>query len=238
MCNPYSSNQWVADWEALNGKFDDNERDWLLDMQWPEYKGTNTHLKEMMTTVEEIYFTGGEPTIIKRHEELLDYCIAQGLASNIKLKYNTNLTNAPLRLIERWQHFKFLRLNCSIDGVGKLNDYIRPPSKWRGVWKNYNRVLENTTNRVLDIHTTVQVTNILHMHKLLEQFVRPQEDILGGVVPFVFFNILENPDFLNIKILPTELKTLVQERLTPWLSYKAFLITCGMKINHTNGTVL
>mgnify|MGYP001049264481 CR=1 FL=1 len=224
MCNPYSSNQWVEDWEALNGKFDDKERAWLLDMKWPEYNGTNDHLKEMMGTVEEIYFTGGEPTIIKRHEELLDYCIEQGLASGIKLKYNTNLTNAPLRLIERWQHFKFLRLNCSIDGVGELNDYIRPPSKWRGVWKNYNRVLENTTNRVLDIHTTVQVTNILHMHKLLEKFVRPEEDIgedvILNIVPFVFFNILENPDYLNIKILPTELKTLVQERLEPWVGHK------------------
>lgn len=219
MCNPYSSNQWVEEWEVLHGEFPEQERAWLQDMEWPNFAGTDRHLREMMSAVEEIYFTGGEPTIIKRHEQLLDYCIEQGLAGQIRLKYNTNLTNTPVRLIDKWAHFAHLRLNCSIDGVGELNDYIRYPSKWRGVWRNYNQVLERTTNRILDIHTTVQTTNVLHLHHVLEHFVRPVEQAVDLETPFIFFNLLQNPDYLNIKILPRPLKDLVQERLEPWLGH-------------------
>ena len=220
MCNPYSSDQWVKEWEEIHGAFPEDEHNWLTNMNWPEYSGTDKHLKEMMSSVEEIYFTGGEPTIIKRHDQLLDYCIEHDLAKNIRLKYNTNLTNVPVRLIEKWEHFKHLRLNCSIDGIGALNDYIRYPSKWRGISKNYKRVLDiDASNRVVDIHTTVQVTNILHLHKFIEHFVRPRDEVTEEVVPFVFFNILDRPDYLNIRILPNLLKQLVQERLEPWVGH-------------------
>ena len=188
-------------------------------MEWPNFAGTSTNLEEMVESAEEIYFTGGEPTIIKRHEQLLDYCIENNLAKDITLKYNTNLTNTPVRLINKWQHFKFLRLNCSIDGIGEVNDYIRYPSKWRGVWKNYNEVLNRTSNRVLDIHTTVQVTNVLHLHKVIEQFVQRDEGTDWSTVPFIFFNLLDHPSYLNIKILPNELKQLVQERIEPWVDH-------------------
>jgi sulfatase maturation enzyme AslB (radical SAM superfamily) len=211
MCNPYSSNQWIDEWETIHGSFPEGERDWLKNMNWAEHEGSDRHLKEMMHHVEEIYFTGGEPTIIQRHDQLLDYCIDTGLAKNIRLKYNTNLTNVPVRLIEKWRHFAHLRLNCSIDGIGPLNDYIRYPSKWKGVWRNYTRVLERAENGVLDIHTTVQVTNILDLHRLLEHFVTAQTS------PVIFFNILDHPDCLNIQILPQQLKQLAQQRLEPWL---------------------
>jgi sulfatase maturation enzyme AslB (radical SAM superfamily) len=219
MCNPYSSNQWVEDWEKMNGPFSESERKWLKNMEWPNFSGTDKHLREMMETVEEIYFTGGEPTIIKRHEALLDYCIEQGLAHKIALKYNTNLTNTPVRLIEKWSKFKFLRLNCSIDGVNALNDYIRFPSLWRGIWKNYNQVLKLTTNRVLDIHTTVQVTNVLHLHLLLDHFIRPSANQNNSDIPVIFFNLLIEPAYLNIKVLPKPLKQIVQNRLEPWLGH-------------------
>ena len=219
MCNPYSSNQCIEEWEKINGEFSKSEKDWLINMNWPNFTKSDLHLKEMMHSVEEIYFTGGEPTIIKRHDELLDYCIAQGIASKIKLKYNTNLTNVPVRLINKWKHFKYLRLNCSIDGIGKLNDYIRFPSNWKGVRKNYQRILDQTANRVLDIHTTVQVTNILHLHKFIEYFVRPCNAVNDQIVPVIFFNILDQPDYLNIQILPSELKKQVQQNLKPWLRH-------------------
>lgn len=211
MCNPYSSNQWIDEWETIHGPFPEGERDWLKNMNWAEHSGSDRHLKEMMHHVEEIYFTGGEPTIIQRHDQLLDYCIDADLAKNIRLKYNTNLTNVPVRLMEKWRHFAHLRLNCSIDGIGPLNDYIRYPSKWKGIWRNYTRVLERVENGVLDIHVTVQVTNILDLHRLLEHFVTPP------VSPVIFFNILDHPDCLNIQILPHHLKQLAQQRLEPWL---------------------
>jgi uncharacterized radical SAM superfamily Fe-S cluster-containing enzyme len=228
MCNPYSSNQWVDDWETINGVFDDTERAWLRNMQWPNFKQAGVHLTEMLLSAEEIYFTGGEPTIIDKHEQLLDYCIDQGIAHKIALKYNTNLTNAPMKLVKKWNQFKSLRLNCSIDAVGKLNDYIRNPSKWKGIWKNFNRVLDSNSEFVIDIHCTVQVTNALSLHKLIERFVRPINAVDDTRVPFVFFNLLEHPDHMNIKALPLELKDQVANSLAPWLGHPDLLQLQGV----------
>ena len=71
-------------------------------MNWPENNLTCTNLFSIADTVEEIYLTGGEPTIIKQQHKLLDYFIENKIAKNIKLKYNTNLTNVPKHLISRW----------------------------------------------------------------------------------------------------------------------------------------
>jgi hypothetical protein len=219
MCNPYSSNQWLAEWEQIHGPFEKTEHEWLTNIPWPQALESIQHLQDMIPYVEEIYFTGGEPTIIKQHMQLLDYCIQHDYAKNITLKYNTNLTNVPVRLINRWNQFKYLRLNCSIDGIGKLNDYIRYPSKWSAIWKNYNKMLTTTQNRSLDIHVTVQVTNILKLHQLLERFVRPLAQVNETIPPFVFFNLLHEPDYLNIKVLPSDLKQIALERLQPWLGH-------------------
>ena len=74
MCNPYASNQWVKEWNAntsYNGKdIPNEERIRLSKMDWPENEKTWENLFSIAHTVEEIYLTGGEPTIIKEQHKL------------------------------------------------------------------------------------------------------------------------------------------------------------------------
>ena len=130
-------------------------------MDWPEIEKTWQNLFSIAHTVEEIYLTGGEPTIIKEQHRLLDYFIEKGTAKNIRLKYNTNLTNVPKHLLDKWSKFKRVQLNCSIDATGKLDRYIRYPSNWETIERNFKtiRELSNANIAVSYTHLTLP-TNV------------------------------------------------------------------------------
>ena len=208
MCNPYASNQWVKEWNLIEKALSPEEYNRLSKMDWPEDQITWENLFKIADTVEEIYLTGGEPTIIKEQHRLLDYYIDNGTAKNIKLKYNTNLTNVPVNLVKKWHHFKRVQLNCSIDGTGNLDRYIRYPSNWNKIVENFEKI-STLPNAAIEIHCTVQMYNILK----LDQFIDWAE-------PYgykIYFNILNHPDVLNIKVLPKELKEIAEQRLIPYL---------------------
>ena len=210
MCNPYSSNQWVSEWEELYGKFGDAERNWLTDMSWQKSAKMKTNLFELAHTVEEIYLTGGEPTLIKEQDILLDYCIENDLAKNINLKYNTNLTHIPDSLVDKWKQFKGVLLNCSIDAYGDLNTYIRNPIKWSKVSRNFEN-LKSVQNVKMDVSITVQIYNVMHIAKLLDWLI--SQNLPNTMI---FFNILEEPSHLNIKAMPQKLKDISAKRLEPY----------------------
>lgn len=209
MCNPYASNQWVKEWALVENELPATEIKRLSNMTWPEDDKTWENLFSIAHTVEEIYLTGGEPTIIKEQHKLLDYFINNGTAKDIRLKYNTNLTNVPKHLIDKWAKFKKVQLNCSIDATGELDRYIRYPSDWKTIERNFEAIRE-LDNANIEIHCTVQMYNILKL-----------ENLISWALPYghkIYFNILNHPEYLNIRCLPMQLKNLAQLRLQPYLN--------------------
>ena len=219
MCNPYASNQWIEEWNSVvvkaelvpNTKINIEEENRLKKLTWPTDTKTWDSVSEIANTIEEIYLTGGEPTLAIEQYKLFDILIDKGFAKNIKLKYNTNLTNIPKKMIEYWSSFKQVQLNASIDAHGELNKYIRYPTAWSMVEKNIDQFL-NMPNVVVQIHCTIQTYNILHLDKLFEWI-----DTTCKLKPYL--NILNHPRSLNIQVLPTELKELAKQRLEPFLDW-------------------
>lgn len=217
MCNPYSSNQWVDEWNDVVSKAElvpnfalsKDEAVRLSNMDWPSKTKTWDSLIEVANTIEEIYLTGGEPTLALEQYKLFDILIEKDLARNIKLKYNTNLTNIPKKMIEYWSKFKKIQINASIDAYGDLNRYIRYPTAWVSVEKNMDRFVE-MSNVEVQLHCTVQTYNILNLHELfnwMKQYTNVK----------LYLNILNHPQVLNVRILPKELKELAETRLKPYL---------------------
>lgn len=216
MCNPWASSMWVKDWNEVVGtaKLDPDfplEGETLEFMntmtEWPDFKRTGLNFQDIAHTVEEIYLTGGEPTLAKSQYKLLDYCIENDLAGNIRLKYNTNLTNIPSKMVEYWSKFKRVQLNCSIDAVGHRDRYIRYPSNWDKVQENFDALcaLDNVS---IQIHCAVQALNMCDMASLFD-FAESR----GLEGDQVYLNILNHPRGLNVRTLPKELKELAEERL-------------------------
>lgn len=218
MCNPYSSNQWIEEWNQVVGKAElapnfpisVEESTRLANMTWPTKTTTWNSLIEIADTIEEIYLTGGEPTLAIEQYKLFDILIEKNLAKNIKLKYNTNLTNIPKKMLEYWDHFKSIQINASIDAYGELNKYIRYPTAWSSVEKNMDKFV-SMKNVEVQLHCTVQTYNILNLNELFDWMKRYTNVKL-------YLNILNHPRSMNIRVLPKELKELAINRLQPYLS--------------------
>ena len=78
----------------------------------------------------QLYFAGGESTVIEEHYTILDKVIEMGYADKLELRYNSNGIELPDRLLEQWKHFKKVRFHYSVDSIFDMNDYIVHPSKW------------------------------------------------------------------------------------------------------------
>lgn len=211
MCNPYASNQWVDEWPKIEPDTLPEKLLILKKMQWFDNPAVWKNLADISANIEEIYLTGGEPTLAISQYKLFDMLIQADIAKHIKLKYNTNLTNIPSKMVEYWSHFKQVKINASIDAVGELNRYIRFPSDWNTIDKNL-KIFNNLVkigNCILQIHITVQIYNIMYLDKLLDYL---KENGYNNI----FLNILDHPEYLNVKSLPLELKNKVSNMLTTY----------------------
>ncbi len=204
MCNPYSSSIWAKEWNKVvteEEQISQDEVTRLVQMDWPTKDKTWNNIKEIMPSVEMIYFTGGEPTLTLEQMSLLEYCIDNNY-TNITLKYNTNLTNIPERMLDLWKNFKNIKVNASIDATYRLNRYIRYPSDFEEITDNLE-ILGNLPNVNIQIHTTVQMYNIMKLDSILMHFSGYNH----------FLNILNHPDYLNIRVLKQKHKKLIADRL-------------------------
>jgi sulfatase maturation enzyme AslB (radical SAM superfamily) len=212
MCNPYASNQWVDEWNLVEDPLPEEELKRLDTdtMTWPNKQRVWENLMNVADSIEEIYLTGGEPTLALKQYDLFQYLQDKDFAKHIKLKYNTNLTNIPERMVWYWHFFKLVKINASIDAVGVLDRYVRYPSAWPKIEENFKK-LRRLRNTRLQIHSTIQTYNILDLPKLY--------DWCDSIMfEDVYLNILNHPKCLNIRTLPTKIKKLVEEKLQPYMN--------------------
>jgi hypothetical protein len=69
--------------------------------------------------------------------------------------------------------------------------------------------MEQEGNMRVQIHTTVQMYNILDITELF--------DYAKQFGYFPYLNILDHPDYLNVRVLPLHFKECVVEDLQPWI---------------------
>ncbi len=212
MCNPYASKQWVREWNSIvDVPLAAEELVQLSQVDWPENPKMWKNLSSLLDSVEEIYLTGGEPLLIDEQLKLLQICCEQGFANKISLKYNTNLTRLPEGIVDLWRQFRSVKINASLDAVGGLNSYIRFPSQWPVIERTLQQFVELRKQGVLrlEVHTTVQVYNVLRLPELFEYLL--------SMSMFPYLNILNHPEAFNIRVLPPALKEQVRLALRPYL---------------------
>ena len=119
MCSPHDSSLWVKDWldvyptiknESLKqtmgwdnkGKMHGAAYNWHKDNKvfWDQLYDQIPHMYQL-------YFAGGESTIIEEHYTLLEEVIKRGYAHKIELRYNSNGVEMPDRLFELWSNITF-----------------------------------------------------------------------------------------------------------------------------------
>lgn len=161
MCSPQNSSKWEATVAKNNHAITINHKHTFDDFE--------IFLQKIdLNKVTHVHLAGGEPLIMKSCYSLLNYFIKNNLASKITLSFNTNLTIIP-DWIDLLEYFKETNLYVSIDGVGKLNNYIRLGSDWSEIVKNLNFVEDNFSRLKISnaqIYFTVSAFNILHLKEI------------------------------------------------------------------------
>lgn len=214
MCYPGESNQWYKIQEKITGSkvfmidqevYDINNHEHFT---WCDQEKYYDLLTEHAEFVEKIKFGGGEPFLVKAHDVLLQNLLDKDLAKNIELEYSVNVTVFPDRFLDLLPKFKKVKLCCSVDGYGEVNDAIRFPSKWSVVEKNLD-FLELAPNNVdVFTSTTVSILNIEHFVDWLnwlesKQFKKINTSTYAGVVS----HPVMNPKYLNIRLMNDEQHT-------------------------------
>ena len=170
-CNSDLSTNWYEDDLQLQqtGRFKDRrvfKKITDVDYNWSA---------EDLDKLEQVKFTGGEPMLHPNFTKFLDIMIDADLAKNISLEIFTNCSWVPKdKVKKRLDKFKNVYIWLSIDGSGKVNDYIRHKSEWDTVydsmieWLDYE--VENKDSMVI-LTPTASIYNMFNLHELVDMFV-------------------------------------------------------------------
>lgn len=231
-CGPTDSSGWFKDFEAIygtntyreyDGEFirvkiikegsryiaEGKPYDWYKeDIFWKELSKSKDSMKL-------VYIVGGEPLIIYEHYDFLDECVKGGYSKGMKIEYNTNLTVVPKRAIKLWKNFHRVGFGVSIDGVGKVNDYMRWPSKFSTIEKNLKLLDEIESTHVLWTSYTVSVYNMLHIPEFMIWKIRQKFKRVNPSPhnPFASMHPLHRPDYMNVKMFPKESADIIEKHL-------------------------
>jgi len=197
-CNPASSSKWRNDYDALQKAttFQLTDYNTMEGFRWPEREGFWEDLLQHCDNVKTFYINGGEPMLIKEHFAFLERLVELG-KTDIKLWYNINMTLMNEKVIELWRKFDHVKISCSIDDLGDRNHYIRYPTKWNDVEKNFLRLKNEGFE--MDITQTVSWMN----YSTLGDFYIAFNKKYGT---FVHHNYVYDPDILSPAVLPKEMR--------------------------------
>lgn len=148
-----------------------------------------------------VYFTGGEPTLVKPAFEVLDKLIDKGLHEQITVEFNSNFQALNKKWIEQLKHFQGLMMP-SIDATGDQAELIRYGSKWKDVDSNFRYFLNECEGFNVKVWPTISSLNLLYIKNVINW----AESFNSNRITISLDNRLSYPDWLDIKNLPDNLK--------------------------------
>ena len=205
-CGPIFSSNWYNDHVKLyNRKPDVLGREMLR----VEYTTGNEDdmIAQMMPHVphlEQVYFAGGEPLIMKEHYFLLEKLIEAG-KTDIRLQYNTNFSELRFKdkhVFDYWRHFKNVSVGASLDGMGAQAELVRRGTDWKQTVENRERMIQEVPHVDFYVSSTVSAMNVLHVLDFHKEWTR-----LGLVEAKDWnINICQSPEWYRIDVFPEEFK--------------------------------
>lgn len=155
--------------------------------------------------VEEIYWVGGEPLMYEQHWRYMNRIIELGDGPNLYARYNTNLSRVEYRGINLYKdiltQIRDYQICASLDGTGRIGEYIRTGLNYGEWYTNFMRGLEIMRNkRQWRIDFTLTLPGLFEVERIQELASKLGVDILAKTI-FTF-----SPDIvLSPLALPREL---------------------------------
>ena len=179
-CSSHNSSKWIVEEQKIFGTAHKNTQDDIdIELTW-----------DLVKDLKRIKLAGGEVTIMPDHKKFLQQLIDFDVAKNITLVYIVNNTTDPTQFKELFAQFKKIEFILSIDGIGKVSDYVRYLSKWNELETNIKKTIDMEID--VSVNSVVSILNVYHMPELLQWWNNRGE---------IMFRLLDYPSNLSIKNL-------------------------------------
>ncbi len=212
MCYHGFSSSWFNDAVAMNSNKSDSAIITLND--------TNDFLNQLhphYDYVEEIYFAGGEPLISEHHYQILEELINR--KKSPLLRYSTNLSKLSFKsksIFDYWVNFKEITLFVSIDGLGKVGEYIRSGFNTELFLNNAKLVSDFLKESHIFYSFSYGALNYLHTFDMILELINYgliDKEIDYSKRRMFAINPIYGPDYLSCKWLSDDIKETYKTRL-------------------------
>jgi len=217
-CGTWFSSNWYEDHKKITGAPPPHAKIMRVgrhtDDMWEQ-------MLEQFEHTEQFYFAGGEPIIMEEHYRILKELDKRKMY-HVRLIYNTNFSRTTFKdidVFELWNKFDSVSIGASLDAEGKRGELMRKGTVWEEIVANRKRMIEVCPQVDFYISATVGLPNALHVTDFHRSWVEQ-----GLIKPADFnFNLLQNPTWQRMDLLPKEYKEKVQdkyEKHMEWLKNK------------------
>ena len=194
--------------QAFEVKFLDSKERILLNKP-------NSDFYSVLDRVEIINFTGGETVLQKQVYDVIDHLISIGRSKDVCITLLTNASSYPHGLLEKFQQFKEVIYNVSIDGIGPVIEYQRRGCDWATVESNSLQLLHHNfivtvINYVLtgiNVFSAMDFVNWCYKNSIGPQ---TSDDLQKS---FLNISPVFRVDYMGQSCLPPELRTIALDRL-------------------------
>lgn len=223
MCGPRLSSKWAAIERQYNLAPNPNEVCKEPDFDIDSFDVDLSKLKS-------IKIIGGEPLLAKEHDQFIQRLLeTHDSLDQLEITYHTNGTILPSKkILEFWKKIKQVTVSVSVDGVGELNNYLRPGQlKWDTIDRNVRQyvswALEENNNIVVSTHSVISRINVLHLQELNDWMIDCGFKKVVGSEHSI--DVLAYPLPMSLNWLATSSKRAILENVNEMLSSGDVLFT-------------
>lgn len=209
-CSPRDSSLWIKDaWELTpeTSSLEDYQKKYNFSDK-SKTPFIEKIKKETLKDAKLLTFFGGEPFLMNSTWNIINESINQGYSVDQSLCINTNCTT--WKNSELLEKFKKVEIRLSVDGVGQRFEYLRHPASWNNTLDIIGKILawrdQSPDTRTVDLVHTVSIYNIWYIEEILDLCKTHDLDFFANPV-------LGDPDYLNVNIMPEELKCMVFSKI-------------------------
>ena len=198
----------VTCWEYQSSSIAQEKRIPIVTTSESEMAGMTDFIVANQHTLKELYFTGGEPTLIKHNLRLLKRLDKN---TNTLLRLNTNMMfREDNQIIEEFLKFPNIMFTISADAMGNRFNYIRQGANWDYFRANLERLKKTHLKwRVSSVFSVASAITLADT----QQFFRDQYDIQD----FTVNQCLMEKYALECRNLPETVKQQVRHKLIEYM---------------------
>ncbi len=241
MCQPRDSIQIYSEFSKImendpNFKYFQNSKltdpELQIDLKdvpnWENDESFFDQIRSALPGMRKLSIVGGEPLILDSLYKLLDLIVESGHSKHIFLVITTNLmTLRRDRIKEYFSQFEEILIQISLDAVGRELSYIRHPSDFKKIEKNFRDLYDHpkvNDSVTLCFALTSQLYNaiyIVDVFKFVEALLKEGILLSDQALAFTY---LTYPRHLDIKNLPDKLRKVAIKELEEFEKSSTMLI--------------